>query len=174
MEREPQLDRAADLHPDRDRRPAAAQLGQDHGVSAATPGADQPVVQLTCRSVGELIGCKSISSRALAEDEGVRFVLARGAETQLIVATRETNIVFRSSSSCGQRAGRAGRLPGAGIGRGRSAPGDGAGGRVGEPVRRGTRRPRRRRAARGAEPAARGGLHRWRPQRHADAGNPHG
>ncbi len=80
--------------------------GGNQRLSAASPGADQPVLQLTCRSVGELIGCKLISSRALAEDEGVRFVLARGAETQLIVATRQTNRVFRSSSSCGQRAGQ--------------------------------------------------------------------
>jgi len=80
--------------------------GGNQRLSAASPGADQPVLQLTCRSVGELIGCKLISSRALAEDEGVRFVLARGAETQLIVATRQTNRVFRSSSSFGQREGQ--------------------------------------------------------------------
>jgi len=72
---------------------------------ASTSDADEPgglVVSLTCEAVDGLIDCTLVTTRGLAWDEGVQFVVTVGGDPQIITATSETQEDFRAGSSCGQ------------------------------------------------------------------------
>ncbi len=58
-------------------------------AGATTPDPDGTVISLTCEVINEVIGCKLISARDLEREEGVRFVISVGGETQTVSATRD-------------------------------------------------------------------------------------
>ncbi len=58
-------------------------------AGATTPDPDGTVISLTCERVNDAIGCKLISARDLDGEEGVRFVISVGGETQTVSATRD-------------------------------------------------------------------------------------
>ncbi|MXW26060.1 MAG: hypothetical protein F4Z77_07220 [Dehalococcoidia bacterium] len=60
-------------------------------AEATAPDPDATVISLTCELADDLIGCQLISAREFDRDEGVRFVVSVGGETQTVSATREVD-----------------------------------------------------------------------------------